>query len=315
MKKIILTFILLFAPLYAGTVTDNANILGPRLEEFSVKIAPFSVFIESHEHLDDPRAYADTKIKELTSKGFLIVITTNPRKWRISMTPERVVSGEQTRLIGDKMMPHFKTGDYYSGLLLAANELNGLLAQDVVVEQITPTQAPSKHESLAASILVSVAVAIGLIIISYLIYKWVNKPIARVPETKEKPLYGQSDFYKEFPKFENNYGPIGKTGNWEAPKSAPVGVSGLLPVKTHLKNRSREQYYSSPSSTKHYHSNSSGPDLITPLIVYSALSSSDDDSRKKSSSSDSYSSSYSSSSYDSSSSSSSDSGGSSGGDW
>jgi uncharacterized membrane protein YgcG len=307
--KYLLSLILFISHLNlnAGSITDNANILGPRLEEFSVKIAPLPIFIESHETLSDPRAYADTKVKELTSRGFLIVVTTNPRKWRISMTPERVVSGEQTRLIGDKMMPHFKQGDYYSGLLLAANDLNKLLSQDVAVEQVTSAKAPSKHESLAASILVGVFLLIGMIIISYLIYKRVNKPVMRVTEIKEKPLYGQAEPKKELTKSSDR--PTFVTGEYFAPKA----VSGQ--VVTPNKKHSEKQYYC-PPLRNNYSSPDSGPDLITPLIVYSAFSSSDDDSRKKSSSSsssDSYSS-DSSSSYDSSSSSS-DSGGSSGGDW
>jgi len=312
--------------LNAGSVTDNANVLGSRLYELNEQVAALPIFIESHEHLDDPRAYADSKVKQLTNKGFLIVVTTNPRKWRISMTPDRVVSGEETRIIGDKMMPYFKKADYYSGFLMAATELNCLLGKAVIVEQerheliITPK---NKSDDVYMTIFLVTIIIGGLIIISYGIYKWVNKPIALTPEIKQKPLYGQIESDENLPKFTNNWG--AQTGLFKSPENQPIFVTGeyFAPVSGEIKKSAKKQYYVPPSRTSssshHYHD--SGPDLITPLVVYSALnnnshSSSSDDRPKSTPSTDysSYSSSDSSSSYDSSSSSS-DSGGSSGGDW
>ncbi len=307
--KYLLILCLFLAPLLnAGSVSDNANILGPKLEQLESQISSLPIFIESHEHLDDPRVYADTQVKHLTNKGFLIVVTTNPRKWRISMTPERVVSGESTRLIGDQMMIYFKRGDYCGGLLYASIKLNESLSEPIV-ERAAP-KIKNESDNIYFTIFIITIIVSGIIVMCWGIHKWVNPSVNKYPEAKNPIMTN--------PLLTN------KPYAWESVKTEPVKNSVerdyIAPARKSVPKRSSRSsnFYDSPAPT-----NSSSPDYVTPLVIYSALNNthhSDDNQRKSSSSSSSSSTDY--SSYDSSSSSSfdsssssSDSGGSSGGDW
>ena len=139
MKKLILlvaiTALWVF-PVRAGHVIDSANILGYQDTQLNQSIESIPVFIETYENIFNIRSFADNRVKDLTSRGFIIVVTTNPRAWRISMTPERITSGESTRIIGDEMASHFKRGDFYNGLNGAAHSLNKLLVSGNVESSI-----------------------------------------------------------------------------------------------------------------------------------------------------------------------------------
>lgn len=196
----ILLFILV-TNLNAGHIIDNANILGPKLSQLESETFSYSVFIESYETLDDIKSFADTKIKSLASKGFIIVVTTHPRKWRISMTPERLVSGEETRIIGDKMMDFFKKGDYYGGLLLASVELNKLVVRAPI--ESTVVLEKSNEANGGEYIFALLSFAAILVIISYFIYNFIQCHY----KNKDKKLQSQFNYFtkNDIPLRRGNY--------------------------------------------------------------------------------------------------------------
>lgn len=313
LKLIALFLLISFNYSRAGHVIDNANILGEKALQLQAEISPLPVFIESHESLNDIKGFADERVKSLTSKGFIIVITTHPRKWRISMTPEGITSGEETRVIGDKMMSYFKNGDYYTGLLFASGELNKLV-QKLDGLPLVESKAESKAQENKSNAIISIGLitlaAMIIVVFFWAIYNWVNRNSeGKSFTTPKEELLRRKGIYEGINQTNTNLYP---------------------PKSSRLQSNPREQRPRFESSPRFYQESSSQPDLITPVILYSALSShassnssshsssshSNDDDSHRSSPSTNYSSYDSSgSSYSNSSSSSSDSSGSSGGDW
>lgn len=127
MKKHLL-LLLLPLTLIGGTVSDHAGLLGNSLG-VSADIANQPVWIETR--IDTPpggiKAYADQRVREVTDKGFYIVITTSPRAWRISMTPQNVVDPDQVLKIGERMVPEMRVGNFQGAFIGAAAELTRAL--------------------------------------------------------------------------------------------------------------------------------------------------------------------------------------------
>lgn len=87
------------------------------------------------------KTYADAKARELSRdnpKVFVIVVTTQPRAWRISFAPTDFLGGEATRQIGDDMAAKFKKGEFYNGLANASTRLNALIP-----ETSSPVERPA----------------------------------------------------------------------------------------------------------------------------------------------------------------------------
>ncbi len=130
MNKHLLSIILLISAnlTFAGQLNDSANIFGPQGVKVAEHIKTLPVWIETQ--ITTPREglkeFADTKIKTLTDHGFIAVITTQPRAWRISMHPQGLVSSESTRLAGEKMTKEFKKGNFVQGAIGLADALNDL---------------------------------------------------------------------------------------------------------------------------------------------------------------------------------------------
>ena len=160
MKRLLIAIGLIFAAsLSAGTVVDNANLLSySELQRLNADIANLPVWIEAHNQLpnSDIRYYGDHRIATLTSQpGVIIVVTTQPRAWRISMYPQKIVSPEATRVIGDRMASDFRRGNFYRGLHDAAMDLSSLVMADTpaakssVCDIVAPAPA-SKSTSVEA---------------------------------------------------------------------------------------------------------------------------------------------------------------------
>lgn len=80
-------FLCSLLPCLSGSLDDKANIFGPDGAKVRAALDGRAVWIETLvAQPDGLKAYADDKIKGLTNRGFLVVITTQPRSWRISMT-------------------------------------------------------------------------------------------------------------------------------------------------------------------------------------------------------------------------------------
>lgn len=125
MKYILLVLALIAAPLFGGTVTDNANLFGPDQGRVASSL-PSDVYVETFVASPDAnlKRYADSEVATLTNRGFLIVVTLQPRSWRTSMNPIGLAGSENVRMIGDKMVRAFKRGRHADGVIEAARELN-----------------------------------------------------------------------------------------------------------------------------------------------------------------------------------------------
>lgn len=350
--KTILLSLLLSVSAFAGTVVDKANMLGPQQAQLETEIMSLPVYIETHETLSDLRGYADNRVKQLTDKGFLLVLTSvKPRQWRISITPERVVSSEQTRLIGDRMASQIKQGKVYEGMLGASRELNQLMIAAQAINTSSPrvvqVEQAASHSIIKYDtpivILIICAITGAFVLLIWGISKFLNRESAYKSNFRESDsFYGKSYSVPSKP-VESKYTPVsGHREGYSIPKT------NTIPVKTYVRpTNKKERIFESYSLAErkrmadkeygvdNYDSNILN-DAASFYVLYSAFNtpstptpsytppstpsrSNDDDSYRRSSSSSSSSDSSSSySSYDSSSSSydsgssSSDSGGSSG---
>lgn len=172
MKLLLSSFILLLSFIAnSGTLVDNANLLGPeaqRVREVVNNASP--VWIETHVSLAEPLNHradglAMSGWSSTKTNAFAIVITTNPRAWRISMYPQGCVSSEFTRQVGDAMAAKFKQGKFADGLILAAQKLS------------TPNTASFSWGEWWPIITCG---AIGLLIVGIII--WLCRPARRVDQ-------------------------------------------------------------------------------------------------------------------------------------
>ncbi len=126
--KTILTLFLTAICVGAGTLNDGANIFGPDSGKVADALRDKPVWIETavKTPIAGLKSYADEKVGILTNRGFLVVITTQPRAWRISMAPAGLASSEATRMAGDAMTEKFKHGKFSEGGIELAQKLTDL---------------------------------------------------------------------------------------------------------------------------------------------------------------------------------------------
>lgn len=107
------------ASAFAGQLIDGANVFGPDGARVQNAIAKKQVWIETFVNAPAPvlKEYADSKVRTLTKGGFLVVITTQPRQWRISMNPVGLASSEAVRKAGDEMVAQFRKGKHADGAI------------------------------------------------------------------------------------------------------------------------------------------------------------------------------------------------------
>jgi hypothetical protein len=83
----------------AGTLRDDANLFGPDGPRVDAALANSKVWVETMvKRPDDLKSYADTRISQL-GEGFLIIITTQPKAWRISMQPVGLAASPRTEAV------------------------------------------------------------------------------------------------------------------------------------------------------------------------------------------------------------------------
>lgn len=213
MKKLLLILSFVFASsLFAGHVIDRANLLGDSASKLQSEISNLPVWIEAYNSVpnDDIKGYADKRVKELTNdKGFIIVVTTHPRSWRISMTPVGFVGGEATRLIGDTMASRFRQGDFYNAFKEASVNLTSLTTPREVETATVPApvseparkpvvKQKSKQEDSSIGMVVafSVVVALGALAIIYVVVREKEKK-RRIREEEERRLWAIEDKKRE----------------------------------------------------------------------------------------------------------------------
>src|SRR5262245_36595903 len=110
----------------AGTLQDNANLFGPDAARVNAALVNSKVWVESMvQKPSDIKSYADTRIAQL-GDGFLILITTQPKAWRISMNPVGLAASPRTEDVGNRMASKFKQGRMADAVITAATELTAL---------------------------------------------------------------------------------------------------------------------------------------------------------------------------------------------
>lgn len=177
--RTLLAALLLFATAAFAKVEDHADIIDNiGLVERQITNTP--VWIETWAVSPGPiKTYADNRVKELTNEGFLIVITTQPRAWRISMNPVGLVDGDATLPIGEEMAGYFKRGNFEGGIAQAAERLGKLVQVSTpppAVEAPKPVSRPKRKAQESSTpgivwlIIGSTAVAVGSVV-CILIYR------------------------------------------------------------------------------------------------------------------------------------------------
>jgi uncharacterized membrane protein YgcG len=138
--RCVILAVALCASAFAGVVTDSANVFGPRLKEVENAVRSLPVWIETRVQppSDGLKTYADAKAGEMGDKAFYVVITTQPREWRVSMNPVGLASSEAVRLAGERMVSRFKRGEFAPGAIQLAHDLNRL------TQPPTPREAPGR---------------------------------------------------------------------------------------------------------------------------------------------------------------------------
>lgn len=175
----------------AGIVTDSANIFGPRREEvaYGLEGLPVSVDTFVKAPSEGLKAYADTKAAS-NAPGFAIVITTQPREWRVSMSPVGLASSEGVRLAGERMVTQFKQGRFSEGVIALAHELVQLsrppaprVAAQVAPESVVSTDvaSPEPHSQVGLTI----CLILGLTFVASGVVFWlVRRADAKAAEEK-----------------------------------------------------------------------------------------------------------------------------------
>lgn len=172
------------ASAFAGPLNDSANVFGPRAKDVRDAIASMPVTIETR--VDTPpgglKAYADTLASE--TRGFYVVITTQPREWRVSMNPVGLASSEGVRLAGDAMVTRFKRGQFAEGAIGLANELVRLTQpRPAVTRQAAPVPVKEDNSTVWLWVLGGVA-GVG-IVVGVLV--WMGRRSARIERERWAP--------------------------------------------------------------------------------------------------------------------------------
>lgn len=163
MKTAFLALLLVFScSVFAGTLTDSANVFGPQGRTVNNALASLPVWFETFVATPSEgiKLYADARIAALTQRGFIVVVTTQPRAWRISMAPEGIASSEAVRMAGDRMAAQFKAGRFADGALGAARELTQLADAPAAplpppierTARVTPTPVPVRAVSAPVAV-------------------------------------------------------------------------------------------------------------------------------------------------------------------
>lgn len=142
MKRLFLILLvcipLVGAVLAAPHVTDNANLLSGRAAQLSSEIGNSPVWVETWTTIpggSDLKTYTDQRLQSINHpRSFLIVLTTQPRAWRISMYPIGFVGSDVTKGVGDQMGVFLKSGDIYGALTKASRTLGGVASGTTTVK-------------------------------------------------------------------------------------------------------------------------------------------------------------------------------------
>jgi uncharacterized membrane protein YgcG len=162
----LLLLLLLPISLFAAQVADNAHLLTS--DEISrLSAGPSNPVIETHVSLPDIRSYGDQRAAQLGSReeygdsqSYAIIVTTNPRAWRISGYPAG--NGRETESIGQDMVGYFKAGRFYEGLNLASRRLGNLsVSAPFIPVSESARRAPAAQSTSASPLTI---ILIGLLV-------------------------------------------------------------------------------------------------------------------------------------------------------
>jgi uncharacterized membrane protein YgcG len=171
MKRLLLT-LCLSLPLLGGNLTDSANLFGPDHSKVSAAIENLPIWVETFVQTPPGglKPYADARVVAFTQRGFLIVITTQPRQWRVSMTPIGIASSEGVRMAGDTMVASFMKGKIAEGMINFTAELMRLSESKVIQAEVGGIPEQSHFSDRMGWIIVGAL--IGLTVIGVLWLNW-----------------------------------------------------------------------------------------------------------------------------------------------
>ena len=158
--KTTLALLLTTVSALAGTLRDDANLFGPDAARVNAALVSSKVWVETLvQKPADIKSYSDTRIAQL-GEGFVIIITTQPRAWRISMYPVGLAASPRVEDVGQRMATKFKAGRMADAVIVAAAELTKMTAPTPVLE------APAKpSEPMSTGAIIGIVAGGGFILL------------------------------------------------------------------------------------------------------------------------------------------------------
>lgn len=182
--------------LSAGELIDGAHLFGDGEAQVREALANAPVWLETRTDIPvgGMKSYADKRAAEVGDRAYYVVVSTNPREWRISMHPTALASPESVRIAGERMISRFKAGAYIDGAIRVADELRALpppaprpgpAAQPVthVPRAVTFHPTPQARDRFFGGILVFVLFAVGLTFIAIVVSAVRNQRRRRAEHT------------------------------------------------------------------------------------------------------------------------------------
>jgi uncharacterized membrane protein YgcG len=231
MRTLFLWF-LLATSVFASHVIDHAGIIPDDQEQrLDLSLDSSSVWIETWPALpsgNDIKSYGDRRARELTQRGFLIVVTMQPKAWRISMSPIGLVSGASTQPIGDMMATKFKGGHFYDGLLYGSVALGELISTKPLPPEVEKPDldraAARDEEKTDYSVIGWVVTFFAAIFAGFILYLVVSA--MRANKKSESPFRNDSPVMHKRPyQPAAERGPVGNQGSTRNEPTGPQGIS------------------------------------------------------------------------------------------
>lgn len=156
------------------------------------------VTIETVSSVGDLKGYGDKLAYDLSEQErstrpvYSILVTTNPRAWRISVYPQDANLARATQAVGERMASQFKRGRFYDGFRNAAAELSVL--QPVAPVSVAPSEPALRAEenSIPTWFWILAIFGVGIIsIVFYVIHKRQQEEADRRWEEQQRQYRAQ----------------------------------------------------------------------------------------------------------------------------
>lgn len=185
-KLIILLFLTASRTMAFDHVLDNGSFFGGKAEDLNTQLTLqnphiyVATFDRGPENLEQ---WSKDELEHFGHKNtFIILVSRNPRLWRITMYPSGLVPAEMTDAIGKGMVAGFKHDDFYGAVAGAATALEALAIDPPSTTTTTTRHTYQEHTSNTVDGTAIVKMIVTLILVVLLMWAfvafimWCSKP-------------------------------------------------------------------------------------------------------------------------------------------